>query len=254
MEIQGLMTTTMISVFACACFMATAVASQNQTPDPFQAMRHKMVEEQIRTRGVSDPRVLEAMKSVPRHEFVPPALRYRAYEDNPLPIGLEQTISQPYIVALMTEMLEPKPEDKVLEVGTGSGYQAAILAELVGEVYTIEILEPLARRAEKTLQRLGYHNIRIKIGDGWKGWPEAAPFDKIIVTAAPATIPAALVEQLKEGGRMVIPVGTVLQKLLLGVKKNGILETTETIPVRFVPLIQQEERENPEGKTAENNP
>src|SRR5436309_9362637 len=166
-----------------------------------------MVQQQLMPRSIRDARVLAAMSKVPREEFVPSESRAASYEDGPLPIGYDQTISQPYIVAFMTEKLQPKPDHRVLEVGTGSGYQAAVLAELVADVYTIEIVEPLAKNAEATLQRLGYKNVHVKVGDGYKGWPEYAPFDSIIVTCAPEQVPPALVDQLKEGGRMIIPVG-----------------------------------------------
>ncbi|WP_157492337.1 protein-L-isoaspartate(D-aspartate) O-methyltransferase [Geothrix fermentans] len=201
--------------------------------------RARMVREQILARGVADPRVLEAMGRVPRHEFVPEGQRGEAYEDWPLPIGYGQTISQPYIVAFMTAALEPKPGDRVLEVGTGSGYQAAVLAGLVAEVYTIEIVEPLARRAEGDLRRLGYGNVKVRAGDGHRGWPEAAPFDAIIVTCAPEDVPRALVEQLRPGGRMIIPVGSqwgaqelyLLRRTATGMRRQAVL------PVRFVPMV-----------------
>jgi protein-L-isoaspartate(D-aspartate) O-methyltransferase len=181
--------------------------------------------------------VLAAMSKVPREEFVPADERAAAYTDNPLPIGYDQTISQPYIVAFMTEQLHPKPSDRVLEIGTGSGYQAAILAELVAEVYTIEIAGPLARNAEATLVHLGYKNVRMKVGDGYKGWPENAPFDAITVTCAPDRVPRPLTDQLKEGGRMIIPVGDrFAQELYLLEKKNGQLKESAVLPVRFVPM------------------
>jgi len=202
----------------------------------FKAMREKMVETQIKARGVIDPRVLSAMLKVERHLFVPKDLQPSAYTDQPLPIGEDQTISQPYIVALMTELLELKGGEKVLEVGTGSGYQAAILAELAKEVYTIEIVEPLATSAEKLLLHLGYKNIKAKTGDGYLGWPEVAPFDAIIVTCAPDHIPKPLLEQLKEGGRMVMPVGTYAQELKKFVKRSGKIESTDILPVIFVPM------------------
>ena len=178
------------------------------------------------------------MRTVPRHEFVPAEQRVFAYEDRPLPIGYEQTISQPFIVALMTEQLEPRAGDKVLEIGTGSGYQAAVLAGLVKEVFTIEIVEPLARRAEADLQRLGYTNVFVKAGDGYQGWPEHAPFDAIIVTCAPDQIPAALIEQLRDGGRMIIPVGpeNAVQELIRVEKTSGAVTKRTVIPVRFVPM------------------
>ncbi|MCX6349662.1 MAG: protein-L-isoaspartate(D-aspartate) O-methyltransferase [Candidatus Aureabacteria bacterium] len=201
-------------------------------------LRERMVVEQIEGRGVSDERVLAAMRRIPRHEFVPPRLIADAYEDHPLPIGDGQTISQPYIVAYMTQALRLKPGDRVLEVGTGSGYQAAILSEITEEVYTIEIIPELARTAEERLRRLGYGKVNVRAGDGYFGWPEAAPFDAIIVTAAPDKVPPKLVEQLKEGGRMLIPVGEErsAQELIRLTKRNGKVETENLLPVRFVPL------------------
>lgn len=202
----------------------------------FKTMREKMVETQIKARGVKDPRVLSAMLKVERHLFVPKEYQTSAYADQPLPIGEGQTISQPYIVALMTELLELKGEERILEIGTGSGYQAAILAELVKEVYTIEIIEPLASTAKDLLFALGYKNIHVKAGDGYLGWPEVSPFDAIIVTAAPDHIPKPLIDQLKEGGRMVIPVGAYSQELKKIVKRSGKIETADIIPVIFVPM------------------
>jgi len=199
-------------------------------------MREKMVETQIKARGVKEPHVVSAMLKVDRHLFVPKELQNSAYTDQPLPIGEGQTISQPYIVALMTELLELKGGEKVLEIGTGSGYQAAILAELVKEVYTIEIIEALATSAKKLLLQLGYQNITVKAGDGYLGWPEVSPFDAIIVTAAPDHIPKPLLEQLKEGGRMVVPVGTYSQVLKKIVKRSGRIETSDIVPVVFVPM------------------
>ncbi len=202
----------------------------------FKTMREKMVETQIKSRGVKNPRVLSAMLKVERHLFVPKDLQTSAYMDQPLPIGEGQTISQPYIVALMTELLELKGGEKVLEVGTGSGYQAAILAELTKEVYTIEINEALASSAKNLLLQLGYQNIDAKAGDGYLGWPEVAPFDAIIVTCAPDHIPKPLLEQLKEEGRMVVPVGAYSQELKKIVKRSGRIETSDIIPVIFVPM------------------
>ncbi|MCM8780942.1 MAG: protein-L-isoaspartate(D-aspartate) O-methyltransferase [Candidatus Omnitrophica bacterium] len=198
-----------------------------------------MVKEQIEARGIKDKNVLEVMLKVERHKFVPPEIRHLSYEDGPLPIGSGQTISQPYIVALMTELLSLKPQDRVLEIGTGSGYQAAILAELSKEVYTIEILPELAGRAERLLGELGYKNIKVKCADGYLGWPEFAPFDAIIVTCAPDEIPAILIEQLAENGRMVIPVGEEFQMLKLITKKFGEIKERDIIPVRFVPMIKK---------------
>jgi protein-L-isoaspartate(D-aspartate) O-methyltransferase len=208
-------------------------------PD-FKALREKMVESQIQARGVKDAKVLEAMRRVERHLFVPPQLRSQAYQDHPLPIGEGQTISQPYIVALMTELLELQGGERVLEIGTGSGYQAAILAEIAREVYTIEIIESLATSARKRLEELGYRNIQVRHGDGYKGWPEVAPFDAIIVTAAPDRIPPPLIDQLKEGGRMVIPVGVGFQTLKKIVKREGKPIRRDILPVLFVPLTGEE--------------
>jgi protein-L-isoaspartate(D-aspartate) O-methyltransferase len=199
--------------------------------------RESMVKEQLMHRGIHEERVLAAMKKVPREEFVPEPLRAASYADQPLPIGYDQTISQPFIVAFMTGQLRPQKTDRVLEIGTGSGYQAAILAELVAEVYSIEIIEPLARTAEATLRRLGYKNIHVKVGDGYKGWPEHAPFDVVIVTCAPDHVPQPLVDQLKEGGRLIIPVGGAGdQELYLLEKKEGKMRQRAVSPVRFVPM------------------
>src|SRR5207244_1879509 len=194
-------------------------------------------------RGVVEERVLAAMRKVPREDVVPAELRAESYADRPLPIGYDQTISQPFIVGFMTEALRPQPTHRVLEIGTGSGYQAAILAELVAEVYSIEIIEPLAKTAEATLQRLGYKNVHVKAGDGYKGWPEHAPFDAVTVTCAPDHVPQPLVDQLKEGGRMIIPVGGFGdQELYLLEKKNGQLEQRAVLPVRFVPMAGEAQK------------
>ena len=199
-----------------------------------------MVRGQLVARGIKDSQVLAAMGRVPRQEFLPPALWSRAYEDGPLPIGLGQTISQPYIVAFMTEALALGPQERVLEVGTGSGYQAAVLAGLVAEVYSIELLPDLALRASANLQRLGCGNVRVRCGDGYQGWPEAAPFDAILVTCAPEQIPQALVDQLRVGGRMIIPVGpeSGVQDLYLLRKKTEGLDLQAVLPVRFVPMVR----------------
>jgi protein-L-isoaspartate(D-aspartate) O-methyltransferase len=189
--------------------------------------------------GHVDAPVLEAMRAVPRHEFVPAEVSGQAYADRSLPIGLGQTVSQPYIVALMTHLLEVKPGDRILEIGTGSGYQAAVLARLAGEVYSVEIVEELARRAAQTLERLGYTNITARIGDGYQGWAEHAPYDGIVVTAAPDHVPPALVAQLKPGGRLVIPVGGLFQDLMVIAKAaDGTTTSTTIVPVRFVPLVR----------------
>lgn len=209
----------------------------------YQKQRLVMVERQIIARGVKDPKIIEAMRSVPRHMFVPEHLREHAYEDAPLPIGYGQTISQPYIVAYMTEKLDLKGDENVLEVGTGSGYQAVILSEIVRSVYTIEIVEPLGRQAEAILKKTGYANVHTRIGDGYEGWPEAAPFDAIIVTAAPKAIPDALIDQLKIGGRMIAPVGDWAQTLLLITKTETSHSMKKLLPVRFVPMIHSEESE-----------
>jgi len=198
--------------------------------------REQMVNSQIKARGINDKGVLQAMRKVQRHLFVPKELQSLAYTDQPLPIGEGQTISQPYIVAIMTELLQLQANDNVLEVGTGSGYQAAILAELACEVYTIEIIKPLAERAKKLLAKLGYKNISVKCGDGYMGWEEHAPFDAIIVTCAPPEVPQPLIDQLADDGRLVIPVGTDWQELVLIEKKGGELKEHSVIPVRFVPM------------------
>src|SRR5262249_12740022 len=203
--------------------------------------RQRMVEQQLNPRGIKDERVLAAMAKVPREEFIPADERSDAYEDGRLQSGNDRPISQPYIVAFMTEQLRPKPRDRVLEIGTGSGYQAAILAELVADVYTIEIVEPLATTAEATLQRLGYKNVHLMVGDGYRGWPEEAPFDAIIVTCAPGKVPQPLVDQLKDDGRMLIPVGERFAQQLYPVdKKNGQLKESATLPVRFVPMTREQ--------------
>jgi protein-L-isoaspartate(D-aspartate) O-methyltransferase len=210
----------------------------NAPADHHAEQRREMVAHQIRSRGIGDPKVLAAMERVPRHEFVPPVARHLAYQDRPLPIGHGQTISQPYIVAFMTEALRPAPADRVLEIGTGSGYQAAVLAELVAQVYTIEIVKPLGERAREDLARLGYANVHVRVGDGYEGWPEYAPFDAIIVTCSPEQVPQPLVDQLRDGGRMIIPVGTQAggQDLYLLEKRGGKVVKQAILPVRFVPM------------------
>jgi protein-L-isoaspartate(D-aspartate) O-methyltransferase len=224
---------------ALSLLFASGCGPQPATSDEFALLRRKMVLEQLTAPGreIKNPRVLEAIGTVPRHEFVPVSVQKFAYSDEPLPIGYGQTISQPFIVAFMTEQLDPKPTDRILEIGTGSGYQAAILSCLVAEVYTIEIIEPLARRAEANLKRLGYGNVKVLAGDGYKGWPEYAPFDGIIVTCAPDQIPQPLVGQLKQDGRMIIPVGPPENQQLYLLRKHGSkLEEQAVLPVRFVPM------------------
>ncbi len=206
--------------------------------------RARMVDTQIAARGVRDPRVLAAMRKVPRHLFVAESERARAYEDHPVPIGDNQTISQPYIVALMTELLELPPKARVLEIGTGSGYQSAVLGEMAAEVYSIEILPELAKAAGDKLRELGYTNVVVREGDGYRGWAEHAPFDGIIVTAAPERIPEPLIEQLSPGGKMVIPVGGFFQELKVFAKdKDGRVTERDIIPVRFVPMTGEIEKE-----------
>ena len=213
---------------------------RDSAQDPYAPQRARMVEDQLRARGIRDRAVLAAMGRVPRHRFVPEQVRHLAYADGALPIGFEQTISQPYIVAYMTEAAEVSRGEKVLEIGTGSGYQAAVLAELTREVYSVEIVPQLAVRAESTLRALGYRNVHTRTGDGYAGWKEHAPYHAILVTAAPDNVPQALVEQLAVGGRMVIPVGTGQQEMRVIRKTNaGVVEET-TIPVMFVPLVRPE--------------
>ena len=203
-------------------------------------LRENMIKEQLLARDISDPATIKAMRNVPRHEFVPPDMQPYAYVDNALPIGMKQTISQPYIVAYMTQVLKLKEHDRVLEVGTGSGYQAAILGQIVDTVYTIEIVEALAFTAKNRLLSLGYGNIVVKTGDGYLGWPEKGPFNAIMVTAGAEEVPEPLLKQLKEGGRMIIPVGphNGIRQLLLMTKKSGKIKTKEVMAVRFVPLTR----------------
>jgi protein-L-isoaspartate(D-aspartate) O-methyltransferase len=226
--------------------MAPADCTSADPPqDSLQRARLAMVADQIAARGVKDARVLDAMRAVPRHEFVPAAIREDAYGDSPLPIGHGQTISQPYIVALMTELARPTPSARALEVGTGSGYQAAVLSRLVARVFSVELVDPLAQSAASTLRRLGYANVTVRSGDGYLGWPDEAPFDIILVTAAPEEVPPALVAQLKPGGRLIVPVGRVwdVQDLQLIEKDaTGRISTRSVIPVRFVPMVKKRDR------------
>jgi protein-L-isoaspartate(D-aspartate) O-methyltransferase len=234
-------------VLVAILLLLAAVACMAAPPqeESLAEARRAMVEE-IRARGVTDSAVLAAVGSVPRHLFVPEGERSHAYEDRPLPIGLGQTISQPYIVALMTSLLNLRPDSRVLEVGTGSGYQAAVLSRLVGEVYSVEILKPLSERARHTLSELGYKNVHLRVGDGYKGWPAAAPFDGIIVTAAPSRIPDPLLQQLKVGGKLVIPLGDAYQDLIVMTKRaDGGFDRASVLPVRFVPMTGEAQRREP---------
>jgi protein-L-isoaspartate(D-aspartate) O-methyltransferase len=227
------------------CDPPDGLAGTDGGPD-WDDLRQRMVRQQIETRGVKDPEVLAAMRSVPRHRFVPEDYREASYQDSPLPIGESQTISQPYIVALMSELLEVGPGDKVLEIGTGSGYQAAVLAAMGVEVFTVEIRQGLCERAEVILADLGYDNAHVRCGDGYGGWPEEAPFAGVIVTAAPDRIPEPLIEQLAVGARMVIPLGDFYQQLMVIKKTDDGVEERSVIPVRFVPMTGEIERQ---GKT-----
>ncbi len=228
-------------LFALAAGLGAGSGCAMASQDPTTAARRRMVEEQIRWRGITDRPLLAVMEEVPRHLFVPEEERGMAYADHPLPIGAGQTISQPYVVALMTSLLALEPGDKVLEIGTGSGYQAAVLARLVREVYTIEIVPELAERARATLSGLGYANVRVRQGDGFRGWPEAAPFDAIILTAAPADVPQPLLDQLRPGGKMVLPLGKYLQDLVVLTKTAGGIAREVVAPVRFVPMTGEAE-------------
>jgi protein-L-isoaspartate(D-aspartate) O-methyltransferase len=238
------------ALLLAACAAATtslwprANGAQADTEETYRRLRAEMVRDQIAGRGVQDEQVLTVMRDLPRHWFVPPSQQAEAYADKPLPIGNGQTISQPYIVGLMTELLRPEPDDVILEIGTGSGYQAAVLARLARQVYTIEIIPRLAQEAERRLAELGFSNVEVKAGDGYLGWPEYAPFDGIIVTAAPPEIPSALLQQLKRGGRMVLPVGKSdrTQQLLLLEKSKTSDEVVgrNVIPVRFVPMVEKQ--------------
>lgn len=230
-----------VSLTLCTVIVATCAASPNQAPtsDTRQDARAQMVETQLKAREIRDAAVLNAMSRVPRHLFVPPDVQPFAYEDRPLPIGRGQTISQPFIVAYMTEALQLQPNHTVLEIGTGSGYQAAVLAELVRQVYTIEIVPDLAASARRTLADAGYKNVEVRAGNGYLGWPEHAPYPRIIVTAAPPEIPKALIDQLAVGGIMVVPVGTGYQEMIVVSKTANGITQKKTIPVRFVPMVSK---------------
>jgi protein-L-isoaspartate(D-aspartate) O-methyltransferase len=228
----------------CACaawFGAPTDANDGAAQDRQAAARQRMVDEQIAGRDVRDPEVLAAMRAVPRHLFVPPDVVDDAYADTPLPIGHGQTISQPYIVALMTQLARPRPTDRALEIGTGCGYQAAVLSRLVKHVFTVEIVEPLGVAARERLASLGYTNVTARVGDGYQGWPSEAPFDIVLVTAAPETVPQALVDQLKAGGRLIIPVGSAWNQNLELIEKDEAGRTRSRVvaPVRFVPMIKK---------------
>jgi protein-L-isoaspartate(D-aspartate) O-methyltransferase len=213
--------------------------------DPFSAQRENMVRDQIAARGIRNARVLKAMRAAPRHLFMPSDVRSQAYQDRPVPIGYGQTISQPYIVAFMSDALEVRPEHRVLEIGTGSGYQAAILADLAAEVYTIEIVPNLAKSSAETLKQLGYKNVFVRAGDGYQGWPEKAPFDRIILTAAPPELPPVLIDQLKPGGILLAPVGkSTFDQEIVRVSKaaDGRVTTRSLLPVRFVPMVKSPAR------------
>jgi protein-L-isoaspartate(D-aspartate) O-methyltransferase len=227
-----------LTLLIMIAFSYFGAQSQESQKDDYYAERIKMVKTQLKSRGIKNRNLLAAMEKVPRHLFVPYNLQPEAYNDNPLQIGEGQTISQPYIVAFMTEVIDPDSTFRVLEVGTGSGYQAAVLAEICDSVFSIEIFESLAKSASKIIEELGYQNIKVEMGDGYKGWPEKAPFDAIIVTCSPTHIPKPLIEQLAEGGKMIIPVGhSYHQELVLLMKEKGTLKKKDVLPVRFVPMI-----------------
>ncbi len=225
----------LLVAIALGCTMSDHT-STSTSADPYAEARERMVREQIAGRGIEDPRVLAALSRIPRHELVPEDVRAHAYEDRPLPIGHGQTISQPFVVAYMTEQLRLRGGERVLEIGTGSGYQAAVLAEIAGEVFSIEIVAPLGERARADLKRLGYKNVHVRIGDGYRGWPEQAPFDAIIVTAAPGHVPQPLIDQLAAGGRLVLPVGGFDQELLRIERHADGIHEERLIDVRFVPM------------------
>jgi protein-L-isoaspartate(D-aspartate) O-methyltransferase len=237
------MYTCLIKIISVASILLLTAASPVSGQDAYENNRNRMVDRQIAARGITDSATLGAMRSVKRHLFVPGERVRQAYDDSPLPIGYGQTISQPYIVALMTQLVEPKPGMRVLEIGTGSGYQAAVLAEIVDSVYTIEIVEPLGVTAAGVLERSGYTNVKVKIADGYHGWEQFAPFDAIVVTAAAEHIPPPLIEQLAPGGKMVIPVGSpyFTQNLMLVEKEGDRIRSRNVLPVRFVPFTRAAE-------------
>jgi len=231
-------------VLSTVMIAAAPPVSAQSSRDPFLAARHHLVTEAIESEGITNPVVLKAMRTVPRHEFVAPSLRARAYSDEALPIGSSQTISPPYIVAYMTDALDPQPEDRVLEIGTGSGYQAAVLGKIVQDVYTIEIVSSLAKSATRRLRRLHYDNVHVRDGDGYQGWPEHAPFDRIIVTCSPENVPEPLIDQLRDGGTMIIPIGERYQQTFhLFKKENGKLESEQLKSTLFVPMTGQSEEQ-----------
>ena len=232
-----------INIFLYSLFCISICNAQDTYIEKnWKILANEMVEYQIEDRGVKDKNVIQVMNNTPRHLFVPQEFIYESYNDHPLPIGEDQTISQPYIVALMTELLQLEHSDNVLEIGTGSGYQLAVLSQLIDFCYSIEIKESLATNARKKLNSLGYNNVKIKFGDGYQGWKEYAPFDKIIITAAPKEIPPELIKQLKDGGLMVLPVGESYNQQLIVIEKNGDeLKKENIIPVRFVPMIHKDE-------------
>lgn len=231
-----------LGLAACCSFLHGCTDPEASPPD-LTSQRKAMIKDHLEARGISDPVTLSAMRAVPRHEFVPARLRDEAYADYPLPIGHGQTISQPYIVAFMTEAIRPRPGEKILEIGAGSGYQAAVLAQAGAEVYTVEIVPPLAELARHNLARLGFRNAHVLAGDGYRGWPEHAPFDAIIVTCAPDRIPPDLIAQLRDGGRMIIPVGGGMNQDLILLRKHGDqIEQQAVLPVRFVPMTGEAAR------------
>src|SRR3954454_17138793 len=240
---------TLVLVLLVASACPGRAAEPPPATDPTAPARKRMVQRHLAERGIKDPRVLDAFRTVPRHKFLPEGTRRQAYDDESIPIGVGQTITPPYDVAFMTEALQPKPTDKIYEVGTGSGYQAAILSRLVKDVYSVEIKRPLGEQAARVLKELGYTNVHTRIGDGYAGWPEAAPFDAIIVTCAPEAIPQPLVDQLKDGGRMVIPVGGRFDQMVyLVTKKDGKLTRKELRPTLFVPMTGRAQREAAEAR------